>query len=151
MDCLAAPEYQKRPGCKRQLHDTLTLAFQNASDDFLLIIQTPNTRHILKEPALARLLQHERDRELRFVKMPAMLTAGQIEALTFTSSSTAANFLKRLENEGGHRRDLAGLCLAAIGPVTAETMAELGMPADVVPASYTVPGLIKALEEYFAS
>ena len=75
MDCLAAPKYQKRPGCKRQLHDAVTLAFQNASDDFLLIIQTPNTRHIFKEPALARLLQHERDRELRFVKMPAMLTA----------------------------------------------------------------------------
>ena len=83
--------------------------------------------------------------------VPAMLAAGQIEALTFTSSSTAANFLKRLENEGGNRRDLTGLCLAAIGPVTADTMAELGMPADVVPEEYTLSGLVTALEGYFTS
>ncbi|UCG23097.1 MAG: uroporphyrinogen-III synthase [Chloroflexota bacterium] len=83
--------------------------------------------------------------------VPAMLANGQIEILTFTSSSTAVNFLKRLENEGGDRRDLAGLCLAAIGPVTAGTMAELGMPADVVPASYTLSGLITALEDYFTN
>jgi uroporphyrinogen-III synthase len=83
--------------------------------------------------------------------VPVMLAAGQIDALTFTSSSTAANFLKRLENEGGDRRDLTGLCLAAIGPVTADTMAELGMPADVMPASYTLSGLVTALDEYFRS
>ena len=81
--------------------------------------------------------------------VPGMLAARRIAALTFTSSSTAANFLKRLENEGGDRRDLAGLCLAAIGPVTANTMAELGMPADVVPDSYTLSGLVAALEDYF--
>lgn len=83
--------------------------------------------------------------------VPAMLASGQIEVLTFTSSSTAVNFLKRLENEGGHRRDLTGLCLAAIGPITADKMAKLGMPADVVPVSYTLSGLVAALEIYFAS
>jgi uroporphyrinogen-III synthase len=83
--------------------------------------------------------------------VPAMLAAGQIEILTFTSSSTAANFLKRLGNEGGDRRDLAGLCLAAIGPITANTMVELGMTADVVPDNYTLSGLVTALEEYFTS
>lgn len=83
--------------------------------------------------------------------VPAMLTARQIEALTFTSSSTVANFLKRLDNEGGDRRDLTGLCLAAIGPVTAETMAQLGIPADVMTSDYTLSGLINALEIHFTS
>jgi uroporphyrinogen-III synthase len=83
--------------------------------------------------------------------VPALLVNKVIDALTFTSSSTVSNFLIRLENEGGHRRDLAGVCLAAIGPVTAAAMAELSLPADIVPADYTLPGLITALDRYFTS
>jgi len=83
--------------------------------------------------------------------VPVMLAGGQIDSLTFTSSSTVTNFLERLANEGGDRRDLSGVCLAAIGPVTAATMAGLDLPADVVPADYTLSGLVTALEAYFAS
>jgi uroporphyrinogen III methyltransferase/synthase len=39
--------------------------------------------------------------------------------------------------------------VACIGPVTAETAAEVGLPAGVVPASYTVPALADALVEHF--
>lgn len=82
--------------------------------------------------------------------LPALLAEGQIDAITFTSSSTVTNFLERLQQEGGQRRHLTGVCLAAIGPVTANTMTEAGLPVDVVPADYILEGLLTALETYFA-
>lgn len=82
--------------------------------------------------------------------VPALLAESQLDAITFTSSSTVTNFLERLENEGGDRDHLAGVCLAAIGPVTAATMAEVPLPVDVMPADYTLSGLTTALQEYFA-
>jgi len=81
--------------------------------------------------------------------VPALLADDKIDAITFTSSSTVANFLKRLRAEGGDRDDLAGVCLAAIGPVTAETMTTLNLSADVVPGDYTLSGLVAALEAHF--
>lgn len=81
--------------------------------------------------------------------VPALLADKMIEAITFTSSSTVTNFLKRLEKEGGERRHLTGVCLAAIGPVTADTMAEAGLPVDVMPADYTLDGLVNALVKTF--
>lgn len=83
--------------------------------------------------------------------VPEMLAAGQIDAITFTSSSTVANFLARLKREGGDRRYLSGVCLAAIGPVTAEKLAEMELAADVVPDDYTLSGLIAALDTYFST
>lgn len=82
--------------------------------------------------------------------VPAMLADGKIDAITFTSSSTVTNFLKRLEREGGRRQYLAGICLAAIGPVTANTMTEVALAVDVMPDEYTLAGLVTALETHFA-
>jgi uroporphyrinogen-III synthase len=81
--------------------------------------------------------------------LPALLAEDKIDAITFTSSSTVANFLERLRAEGGDQGDLAGVCLAAIGPVTAEAMVRVDLSADVVPDDYTLPGLVAALEAYF--
>lgn len=81
--------------------------------------------------------------------VPEMLARGQVEAITFTSSSTVRNFLKRLVEEGGRRQDLQGVCLAGIGPITAKTMKENGLPMAVVPREYTLPALVDALESYF--
>lgn len=82
--------------------------------------------------------------------VPALLAEGQIDIIPFTSSSTVTNFLERLQREGGQRRHLTGVCLAAIGPVTADTMAEAGLPVDVMPAEYTLQGLLTALESHFS-
>ena len=38
---------------------------------------------------------------------------------------------------------------AAIGPVTAATLRELGIPVAVESDEYTVPGLVRALVRYF--
>ncbi len=82
--------------------------------------------------------------------LPALLAAGRIDAITFTSSSTVTNFLERLDKEDGQRRHLTGVCLAAIGPVTAATMVDAGLAVDVMPGEYTLAGLLTALETYFA-
>ena len=72
----------------------------------------------------------------------------QPTAITFTSSSTARNFVELL---GGLRRDLLdGITLASIGPVTSGTLRELGLPVHIEAREYTVPGLVKALAQHFS-
>ncbi|MBI2302072.1 MAG: uroporphyrinogen-III C-methyltransferase [Armatimonadetes bacterium] len=66
--------------------------------------------------------------------------AGEIDAVTFTSSSTVENFHELLPDIS-----LEGVCLAAIGPRTAETMARLGLPATVTAEESTIAGLAKAV------
>ncbi len=75
--------------------------------------------------------------------------------ITFTSSSTARNFVALLDESCGRAggvhansnlmRHLKGVRLASIGPVTSSTLRELGLPVDVEAAEYTIPGLIKAI------
>jgi uroporphyrinogen-III synthase len=80
--------------------------------------------------------------------VPALLADKAVEAITFTSSSTVTNFLERLSMEGGDSRHLDGVCLAAIGPVTAATMAKANLVVGVMPSDYTLNGLVNALETY---
>lgn len=81
--------------------------------------------------------------------IPSQLSRGAIDAIIFTSSSTVTNFLERLAAEGGKRSDLEEICLAAIGPITAETMFENYLTPAVMPADYTIPALVEALALYF--
>jgi len=77
------------------------------------------------------------------------LSAGDVDAVTFTSSSTARNFAE-LFTEDERRAWLSRVTVASIGPITAATAAEYGMTTDVMPAEYTIPALAKALADYFA-
>src|SRR2546422_9579299 len=62
------------------------------------------------------------------------LAAGAIDAVTFTSSSTARNFAELFSEE--ERRAWRGrVTIASIGPITAATAAEYGLPTDVMPRS----------------
>jgi uroporphyrinogen-III synthase len=75
--------------------------------------------------------------------------------ITFTSSSTVRNFAALLGESrsrvgrdytsAGLKRNLKGVQLASIGPVTSSTLRELGLPVDIEAAEYTIPGLIKAI------
>lgn len=61
--------------------------------------------------------------------------------VTFTSSSTAENF---------HALGLPwpeGCKAASIGPITSETLRELGYRVDVEAKEYDIPGLVRALQE----
>lgn len=76
------------------------------------------------------------------------LEANTVDMITFTSSSTARNFKALLPAE--RFSDLMkNVTIAAIGPITAETADGLGMPADLVADSYTIPGLCDAILSYY--
>ncbi|MDQ3871030.1 MAG: uroporphyrinogen-III synthase, partial [Chloroflexota bacterium] len=67
------------------------------------------------------------------------LQRGEVDAVTFTSSSTVTNFL-RLVGEVPRPP-----VIACIGPVTARTAEERGWPPTVVAATSTLDGLVEAL------
>jgi uroporphyrinogen-III synthase len=46
---------------------------------------------------------------------------------------------------------LAGIRVACIGDVTAQTAAEYGLKTDIQPAEFTVPALARAIADYFAA
>ncbi|HEX5658366.1 MAG TPA: uroporphyrinogen-III C-methyltransferase [Polyangiales bacterium] len=82
----------------------------------------------------------------RFAEIRALLEAHALHAVAFTSSSTVQRLVEGL----GDAALLQGLVIAAIGPITAGTAQELGLPAQVVAEEYTAPGLVRALEAHFA-
>ncbi|HYT67932.1 MAG TPA: uroporphyrinogen-III C-methyltransferase [Vicinamibacterales bacterium] len=79
-----------------------------------------------------------------------MLLDRQIHAVTFTSASTVQNFARIFGEE--QAADLLNTTVvASIGPVTAEAAQQLGIQTTVMPARYTIPDLVDALVEHFAS
>ena len=83
-------------------------------------------------------------------KLRALLkdTSKRPDVITFTSSSTARNFVHLVEPSGPGRplyTILEGIKLASIGPVTSGTLRELKLRVDVEAKEYTIPGLIQAI------
>lgn len=68
------------------------------------------------------------------------LESGQVDAVTFTSSSTARNFLSLLGPDAA--RLLEGVDLFSIGPITTQTLSQHGFDCVLQAADYTIPGLI---------
>ena len=83
-------------------------------------------------------------------KLRALLRDGKIDVITFTSSSTVDHFVALLKREELIRL-IKGIAIACIGPVTAKTAKDWGMKVKIQPKQYTIPGLTKAIVEYFAS
>jgi uroporphyrinogen-III synthase len=67
--------------------------------------------------------------------------------ITFTSSSTARNFVALLHGRDAraYTSRVGPIQLASIGPVTSSTLREVGLRADIEAKVYTIPGLIKAI------
>ncbi len=83
--------------------------------------------------------------------IPHLLTQGQVDMLTFTSSSTVTYFLERLQNEGGQLETALTLPAACIGPKTATTAQAYGFSLVDVPSEHSLEGLVAILETYFES
>ena len=80
---------------------------------------------------------------------PEALTAlrAGVDILTFTSSSTVRNFIAILQQADMAYAQLSGPPrVACIGPITARTARELGLPVDLIAQEYTVEGLLAALQ-----
>jgi len=83
------------------------------------------------------------------VRLREALASGNVDAVTFTSSSTARNFAEQFSDD--ERSAWRGkMAVASIGPITAATAAEYGLPTDVMPTEYTIPALARALSDYFS-
>jgi len=83
------------------------------------------------------------------VRLREALASGNVDAVTFTSSSTARNFAEQFsEDERSAWRGKTAV--ASIGPITAATAAEYGLATDVMPTEYTIPALARALADYFS-
>jgi uroporphyrinogen III methyltransferase/synthase len=70
------------------------------------------------------------------------------DAITFTSSSTATNFVTLIESEN-LRTVLEEVAIASIGPITSETVRKHGLKVSIEAVDSTVAGLVQALQEYF--
>jgi len=73
----------------------------------------------------------------------------RIDLITFTSSSTVTHFLQMYEEKGGLKDPLAGVAIAAIGPITANTLRRRGITPQIIPNSYTIRDLTEAIVEFF--
>ena len=74
----------------------------------------------------------------------------ELDVVTFTSASAVRNFVKILGAEPA--ADLLNtVVVAAIGPVTRDAATRLGIHVTIMPASYTIPALVDAIAEHFAS
>jgi uroporphyrinogen-III synthase len=72
-----------------------------------------------------------------------------IDAITFTSASTARNLAALLDQAG--LAIPSGVALASIGPITSEALRELGYRPTVEAIEPTIPAIVKSLSEYFDS
>lgn len=70
------------------------------------------------------------------------------DIVTFTSSSTASNFLSLLGDGNDQQQALKDVRLASIGPVTSNTLREAGFPPTIEAREYTMQGLVLAITEY---
>ncbi len=76
------------------------------------------------------------------------LKQNRIDLITFTSSSTVRNFKSLIPAEAFDSL-VRGVTTASIGPITAETAAELGFEVTVVADTYTIPGLCNAILTHY--
>lgn len=76
--------------------------------------------------------------------LAAKLAAGEIDIVTFTSSSTVTNLLQLIGSEAVTL--LKRVKVACIGPITAATCEEHGITPAAVAEDYTIDGLITAVQ-----
>ncbi len=77
-------------------------------------------------------------------RLAERLAAGEVDMVTFTSSSTVRSFRAMFGSE------LGVSLVATIGPATSVTARESGYEVAVEAEDYTVSGLVRALESYYA-
>jgi uroporphyrinogen III methyltransferase/synthase len=79
-----------------------------------------------------------------------MALRGEIDMVTFTSSSTARNFVA-LFPDNELKKMMAHVAVACIGPITRATAEEMGLPVQVMPVGYTITELTEAIVEYYSA
>ncbi|MGH7907331.1 MAG: uroporphyrinogen-III synthase [Candidatus Binataceae bacterium] len=102
------------------------------------LLAAKGAREVIAAPAYQTIVPRNFDAS----PMRAMLKAGAIDLVTFTSSSTVENFCAM----AGRPESVKA---AVIGPITAETARRYGFAVVIAPPDYTVASLTKAIAQYF--
>jgi uroporphyrinogen III methyltransferase/synthase len=132
------------------LADALAQANEITGKRFLLL-RADIARPILRERLVEGRAAEVRDLAIYQTKQASSLPAHLVDAIdarrvhwvTFTSSSTARNFVSLLGAD--YQAKLQGVKLASIGPVTTATLKELGLTPTVEASTYNIDGLIDAI------
>jgi uroporphyrinogen III methyltransferase/synthase len=85
-------------------------------------------------------------------RLSALFETDRPDVITFTSSSTVLGLfagLAALDRDSASA--LRGITLAAIGPITANTLREHGLTPAVIAENYTIPGLVRALVAHYSA
>jgi uroporphyrinogen III methyltransferase/synthase len=79
------------------------------------------------------------------------LEENNVDMVTFTSSSTATNFLTMVDatSEDDLHRLLDNIQVAAIGPITSKTIEDSGLKVDVQPKLYTITDMVNAIVDHY--
>jgi len=77
------------------------------------------------------------------------LAAGEIDLVTFTSSSTVENFAA-LAGGKALRAAAERTLFASIGPITSAKAEEYGLKTAIMPETYTITALSEAIRDYFS-
>lgn len=72
-------------------------------------------------------------------EVPAQIDFDSIDLITFTSSSTVKNFVEAY--------GIKKIPAASIGPITAQTLESFGMTPAIVAETFTIEGLVEAIEK----
>ncbi len=78
-----------------------------------------------------------------------LLCEGELDVVLFTSSSTVDSMVELLGQDAASL--LSRVTLASIGPITSATAARHGLEVAVTAQTYTVEGLLDALEQHYSS
>jgi uroporphyrinogen-III synthase len=129
--------------------EALAAALGNLAGQRVLLAQANLARPVLAEQLQQAGAQVDAVTAYRTVlatdgaDVPALLAAGEVHAITFTSGSTVRNFALRVGPQAlDHARRVV---IACIGPVTAEAAREVGLTPTLVATESTVEGLLDAL------
>ncbi|WP_018248723.1 uroporphyrinogen-III C-methyltransferase [Orenia marismortui] len=76
------------------------------------------------------------------------LSEGEVDLLTFTSSSTVHNFIKYLGED--YEELVSDVKVACIGPVTTQTAREYNLNIEIIAKEYTIEGLLAAIKTYYS-
>jgi uroporphyrinogen III methyltransferase/synthase len=76
-------------------------------------------------------------------RIQQILREGEVDIITFTSSSTVQNFLLAVPVS----QVPPEVKIACIGPVTARTATEAGLNVTAVADEHTIPGLVAAIQQ----
>lgn len=76
----------------------------------------------------------------------SIITSGTLDMVTFTSSSTVSNLKAML---GGDMSLLKEIRIASIGPITSQTVRDLGFEVTAEAEESTIPGLVSAILNSF--